>query len=96
MSRNSLTGTRWRVPRSFVSPPRVDTPTGLLPRCCLGTGVLVMILIPFWGWSRIPGGVISGASLVKPDDMELTKFPFLWYQTEYVIGGVATFGQRRN
>ena len=28
-------------------------PTELLPRCCLGAGVLVMILIPFWGWSRI-------------------------------------------
>ena len=28
-------------------------PAELLPRCCLGTGVLVMVLIPFWGWSRI-------------------------------------------
>ncbi len=42
-------------------------------------------------WSHIPGGVISGASLVKPDYMELKKFPFLWYQTEYVIGGAATY-----
>jgi hypothetical protein len=23
--------------------------------------------------------------------MELKKFPFLWYQTEYVIGGAATY-----
>ena len=42
-------------------------------------------------WSHIPSGVISGASLVKPDYMELKEFPFLWYQTEYVIGGAATY-----
>jgi hypothetical protein len=42
-------------------------------------------------WSHIPGGVISGNSLVKPDLMELKEFPFLWYQTEYVIGGAATY-----
>ena len=42
-------------------------------------------------WSHIPGGVISGPSLVRPDYMELKKFPFLWYQTEYVIGGAATY-----
>ena len=42
-------------------------------------------------WSHIPGGVISGASLVKPDYMELKDFPFLWYQTEYVLSGAATY-----
>ncbi len=42
-------------------------------------------------WSHIPGGVISGVSLVKPDFMELKEFPFLWYQTEYVISGAATY-----
>lgn len=42
-------------------------------------------------WSHIPGGVISGNSLIKPDYMELKEFPFLWYQTEYVIGGAATY-----
>lgn len=42
-------------------------------------------------WSHIPGGVISGASLVKPDYMELKDFPSLWYQTEYVISGAATY-----
>lgn len=42
-------------------------------------------------WSHIPGGVISGASLVRPDFMELKNFPFLWYQTEYVIHGAATY-----
>ncbi len=42
-------------------------------------------------WSHIPGGVISGASLIRPDFMELKRFPFLWYQTEYVIHGAATY-----
>jgi hypothetical protein len=42
-------------------------------------------------WSHIPGGVISGTSLVKPDYLELKTFPFLWYQTEYVIHGAATY-----
>jgi len=35
--------------------------------------------------------VISGTSLIKPDYMELKEFPFLWYQTEYVISGAATY-----
>lgn len=42
-------------------------------------------------WSHIPGGVISGASLIRPDFMELKRFPFLWYQTEYVIHGAASY-----
>jgi len=42
-------------------------------------------------WSHIPGGVISGASLIRPDFMELKEFPFLYYQTEYVIHGAATY-----
>lgn len=42
-------------------------------------------------WSHIPGGVISGTSLIKPDYLELKAFPFLWYQTEYVIHGAATY-----
>ena len=42
-------------------------------------------------WSYIPGGVFSGCSLIKPDFMELKKFPFLWYQREYVIHGAATY-----
>ena len=33
-------------------------------------------------WTHIPGGVISGTSLIKPDFMELKAFPHLWYQTE--------------
>lgn len=42
-------------------------------------------------WSHIPGGVISGTSLIKPDFMELKIFPFLWYQTEYVIHGAGSY-----
>ncbi|MBN1428677.1 MAG: glycoside hydrolase family 9 protein [Anaerolineae bacterium] len=43
-------------------------------------------------WSYIPGGVISGPNLIKPDFPELKQpFPFLWQQSEYVIGGAATY-----
>jgi hypothetical protein len=43
-------------------------------------------------WSHQPGGVISGTSLIKPDLLELKgPFPFLWYQTEIVIGGAGTW-----
>lgn len=38
-------------------------------------------------WSYIPGGVISGTALIRPDFPELLEFPYLWQQTEYVIGG---------
>lgn len=38
-------------------------------------------------WSNIPGGVISGTALIRPDFPELLEFPFLWQQSEYVIGG---------
>ena len=38
-------------------------------------------------WSYIPGGVISGTALIRPDFPELKEFPFLWQQTEYVLGG---------
>jgi len=38
-------------------------------------------------WSYIPGGVISGTALIRPDYPELLTFPFLWQQTEYVLGG---------
>lgn len=64
--------------RSYVSGVGADSP-------------LIAYGINRADWSHIPGGVISGASLVKPDYMELKKFPFLWYQTEYVIGGAATY-----
>ena len=38
-------------------------------------------------WSYIPGGVVSGTGLIRPDFPELLKFPYLWQQVEYVIGG---------
>ena len=38
-------------------------------------------------YSFIPGGVISGTALIRPDFPELLTFPFLWQQTEYVLGG---------
>ena len=41
-------------------------------------------------WSYIPGGVVSGTGLIRPDFPELLKFPYLWQQVEYVIGGGST------
>lgn len=37
--------------------------------------------------SYIPGGVISGTALIRPDFPELLVFPYLWQQVEYVMGG---------
>lgn len=41
-------------------------------------------------YSYVPGGVIVGTALVSPDFPELKEFPFLWQQSEYVLGGGAT------
>ena len=41
-------------------------------------------------WSYIPGGVISGTALIRPDLPELKVWPFFWQQSEYVMGGGAT------
>jgi len=41
-------------------------------------------------WSYIPGGVISGTALIRPDLPELKIWPFFWQQTEYVMGGGET------
>jgi hypothetical protein len=38
-------------------------------------------------FSYIPGGVISGTALIRPDLPELKNWPFFWQQTEYVMGG---------
>ncbi|MCL2092679.1 MAG: glycoside hydrolase family 9 protein [Treponema sp.] len=38
-------------------------------------------------WSYIPGGVVSGTALIRPDFPELLVFPYLWQQVEYVMGG---------
>ncbi|MDA3890786.1 MAG: glycoside hydrolase family 9 protein [Salinivirgaceae bacterium] len=41
-------------------------------------------------WSYIPGGVVSGTAMIRPDFAELKEWPYLWQQTEYVMGGGAT------
>lgn len=41
-------------------------------------------------YSYIPGGVIVGTALVQPDFPELKDFPYLWQQSEYVLGGGAS------
>ena len=56
------------------------------------SGVGAKSAIPGYGlnradWSYIPGGVVSGTALIRPDFPELLEFPYLWQQTEYVMGG---------
>lgn len=41
-------------------------------------------------WSYIPGGIGSGTALIRPDFPELLEWPYLWQQTEYVLGGGTT------
>ena len=41
-------------------------------------------------WSFIPGGVVSGTALIRPDLPELKIWPYFWQQTEYVMGGGST------
>ena len=41
-------------------------------------------------FSHIPGGIGSGTALIRPDFPELLEWPFLWQQTEYVLGGGTT------
>jgi endoglucanase len=41
-------------------------------------------------WTYIPGGVISGTNLIRPDLPELKVWPYFWQQSEYVMGGGAT------
>lgn len=40
--------------------------------------------------SYIPGGSASGTALIRPDFPELLDWPYLWQQTEYVLGGGTT------
>jgi hypothetical protein len=42
-------------------------------------------------WSYIPGGVIPGTVLIRPDLPELHDFPFIWQEGEYCMGGEASF-----
>ena len=41
-------------------------------------------------WSYLPGGSVSGTALIRPDYPELLQWPYLWQQTEYVLGGGTT------
>lgn len=41
-------------------------------------------------YGYIPGGVVVGTALISPDFPELKDFPFLWQQSEYVLGGGAS------
>ncbi|MGZ3305631.1 MAG: glycoside hydrolase family 9 protein, partial [Asticcacaulis sp.] len=41
-------------------------------------------------WSYIPGGVISGTALIRPDLPELKVWPYFSQQREYVMGGGET------
>ena len=43
-------------------------------------------------WTYIPGGVVSGPALLRPNYPELLDpFPYLWMQKEYVISGAANY-----
>jgi len=43
-------------------------------------------------WHYIPGAVVSGTALIRPDFPELKdNFPFLWQQSEDVIAGAASY-----
>jgi endoglucanase len=43
-------------------------------------------------YTFIPGGVVPGVLVVKPDFPELKKdWPFLWYENEYVIDTASTY-----
>jgi hypothetical protein len=37
-------------------------------------------------WSYIPGGIVSGTALIRPDFPEMLDWPFLWQQGEYCLG----------
>ena len=41
-------------------------------------------------WSYIPGGSASGTALIRPNYPELLTWPYLWQQTEYVLGAGTT------
>lgn len=54
-------------------------------------------IIPAYGfnmhwWSYIPGGMVSGTALIRPDFPEMKEpYPYLWQQTEYVMPGAASY-----
>ena len=59
------------------------------------SGVGANSLTTAYGFNRgdesyIPGGSASGTALIRPDFPELLDWPYLWQQTEYVLGGGTT------
>jgi hypothetical protein len=55
------------------------------------SGVGAKSMIPAYGmnradWSYIPGGIVSGTALIRPDFPELLEWPFIWQQGEYCLG----------
>ncbi len=42
-------------------------------------------------WTFIPGGVVSGASFLRPKFIEYRSNAWDWYETEYVIWGAAAY-----
>ena len=55
------------------------------------SGVGAKSMNPGYGFNRadgssLPGGIVSGTALIRPDFPELLEWPFLWQQTEYVLG----------
>ena len=43
-------------------------------------------------YTFIPGGMIPGVVIIEPDFPELKdKWPFLWYENEYVVDAASTF-----
>lgn len=42
-------------------------------------------------WTYIPGGVVSGASFMRPKFIEYRSGAWDWYETEYVIWGSAAY-----
>ncbi|HDQ45460.1 MAG TPA: glycoside hydrolase [bacterium] len=63
----------------------------------LVSGVGSHSLIPAYGVNRedgsyIPGGMVSGVALIRPDFPELKEpWPYLWQQSEYVMPGAAEY-----
>lgn len=42
-------------------------------------------------WSYVPGGVVPGTCLIRPDFPELLHFPYLWQEGEYCLGGHTSY-----
>jgi hypothetical protein len=65
------------------------------PSRSYASGVGAKSKLAAYGFNRmdgacIPGGVVVGTALIAPDFPELKEFPFLWQQSEYVLGGGST------